>query len=283
MATTLNPSSEGAMVCKPLLGYIAKTAALLRQEGLTVTVNAVYRWILGSYSRHFDRRFDRRFHIETTGNHGLDELTIDSRNTDFGDLPIVYVPTALRSLRRSFAHLVQDLSDSTFVDFGSGKGRVLFFASRYNFRHIVGVEFARELHEQAQRNIATFQPLGAWRGTVESILIDAVEFPIPAGKCVFFLGNPFEPYVLKPVLENIRQSFEQNPRSMYLIYHYPTDASLVLVNQTGIFLTVAHGHQMAGLCPMSAYKVYRTEPGSSWQQIVPDGLSDDSSSGAHKW
>jgi len=38
-------------------------------------------------------------------------------------------------------------SEFTFIDFGSGKGRVLFLASEYPYKKIIGVELARMLHE----------------------------------------------------------------------------------------------------------------------------------------
>jgi hypothetical protein len=43
--------------------------------------------------------------------------------------------------------------DFTVIDFGSGKGRALIVASECPFRRIIGVEFALELHRDAQQNI----------------------------------------------------------------------------------------------------------------------------------
>src|SRR5689334_23652607 len=39
-----------------------------------------------------------------------------------------------------------DLTLFTFVDIGSGKGRVLLMAAEYPFPHIIGVELLPELH-----------------------------------------------------------------------------------------------------------------------------------------
>ena len=41
-----------------------------------------------------------------------------------------------------------------FVDFGCGKGRVLFLAARYRFARIIGVELSERMAEQARRNLA---------------------------------------------------------------------------------------------------------------------------------
>src|SRR5579864_7137056 len=48
------------------------------------------------------------------------------------------------------------LRDFTFIDLGSGKGRVLLMASDYPFKRIIGVEFMLELHRVAQKNIAGY-------------------------------------------------------------------------------------------------------------------------------
>jgi predicted RNA methylase len=58
----------------------------------------------------------------------------------------------------------EDLHRFSFVDFGSGKGRVLLVASHYPFREVVGVEFSPELQKIAEGNIrSTKAPNGAVR------------------------------------------------------------------------------------------------------------------------
>jgi len=48
------------------------------------------------------------------------------------------------------------LRDFTFIDLGSGKGRVLLMASDYPFKRIIGVEFMPELHRAAQENVREY-------------------------------------------------------------------------------------------------------------------------------
>jgi tRNA1(Val) A37 N6-methylase TrmN6 len=40
-----------------------------------------------------------------------------------------------------------------FVDFGSGKWRAIFWAARYPFRRVIGVELSAQLNALARRNI----------------------------------------------------------------------------------------------------------------------------------
>ena len=65
-----------------------------------------------------------------------------------------YQPSDPDDFRSLVEALPFDLTDYVFVDLGSGKGRILLLASRYPFRGVVGVEFAHELNEVAERNIA---------------------------------------------------------------------------------------------------------------------------------
>ena len=60
-----------------------------------------------------------------------------------------------------------DHREFSFVDYGSGKGRVLMLAAAYPFRRILGVEFSESLDRVARDNIAT---LGADAGRVETVV-----------------------------------------------------------------------------------------------------------------
>jgi SAM-dependent methyltransferase len=106
------------------------------------------------------------------------------------------------------------LADFSFVDVGSGKGRVLLMAAEYPFRRIVGVELLPELHEVARENVKR-DP------RVELVLGDAREFQFPDGPLVVFLFNPFPPWVLRQVLRNVQESLKRKPRDMFVVLHNP--------------------------------------------------------------
>src|SRR5438045_1688063 len=52
-------------------------------------------------------------------------------------------------------------SQYTFIDVGSGKGRVLFVAAEYPFRKVMGVEFSNALHDAGVANFKGYKFL--WR------------------------------------------------------------------------------------------------------------------------
>ncbi|HWQ37359.1 MAG TPA: hypothetical protein VNM24_01930 [Burkholderiales bacterium] len=165
-----------------------------------------------------DRRFDRTYGVDTCGLTLLTDLSVGGGN--IADC-VYYDPTPVRLLQRIFRKLPRELDEYIFVDFGSGKGRVLLAASRLPFRRIIGVEFARELHEIATRNIEIYRDPAQRCRDIQSVCIDAREFEIPPDKCVLFFYRPFSGPVFHRVLERIVASYRANPRKMYLVYCCP--------------------------------------------------------------
>ena len=131
-------------------------------------VGTIWRCILGPYTllrqyrksrkRFIDYRdsdeFDRQHGIETTKRVHLTDLEIESPNWIYAD---GYWPTPPEIFRDALSGLTSKPEDLIFIDFGSGKGRVLLMASEYPFRKIVGVEFAQELHAVAEQNIRSYR------------------------------------------------------------------------------------------------------------------------------
>src|SRR6476619_3967516 len=101
-----------------------------------------------------DWAFDRKFHVSTRGTIPLERLDLDGPNAEHG---IYYAPTHPKAARAVFETLpLEDFSQYTFVDLGSGKGRMLFRAAEYPFKHVIGVELAPTLNQAAQDNISRY-------------------------------------------------------------------------------------------------------------------------------
>ena len=112
------------------------------------------------------------------------------------------------------------LRDFTFIDLGSGKGRVLLMASDYPFKKIIGVEFMPELHRAAQENIAGYANDRQRCPQIESVCMDARDFQFPDNPLVVYLFNPLSEQTFTRVLKNLRRSAEQKPRPIYNTYRY---------------------------------------------------------------
>jgi SAM-dependent methyltransferase len=113
------------------------------------------------------------------------------------------------------------LENFTFVDLGSGKGRVLLMAAPYGFKKIIGVEYMPEWHRIAGENIRKFVAEHKINVAIQNLCMDARDFHFPAGPLVVYLFNPFPEPILAAVLERLRQSLLDNPRPLLVAYRYP--------------------------------------------------------------
>ena len=103
------------------------------------------------------------------------------------------------------------------MDLGSGKGRVLLLASEYPFRRVVGIEFAQELNEIAERNVALYGSARRRCDDVRTVTADAADYLLPDEPVVLYLYNPFAPEVLRRHLERNRGSLESGSRPVYVL------------------------------------------------------------------
>jgi SAM-dependent methyltransferase len=113
-----------------------------------------------------------------------------------------------------------NFSQFTFVDLGSGKGRVLLMASDYPFQRIIGVEFMPDLHCAAIKNVASYSNDHQRCRHIEAVCLDARDFKFPSGPLVVYLFNPFSEPTFAQILENLRRSIEQTPRPVYIAYRF---------------------------------------------------------------
>jgi cyclopropane fatty-acyl-phospholipid synthase-like methyltransferase len=120
-----------------------------------------------------------------------------------------------------------DYSQYTFVDVGSGKGRMLFVAAEYPFRKVIGVEFSNDLHEEAVANIKRYKYPGQRCADIESIHADAAEFEFPDENLVIYMFNPFGPEVMGRMLANLERSIERHPRHVLVVMLWPEHSDLV--------------------------------------------------------
>ena len=149
--------------------------------------------------------------VQTTGDVELPWLKIVGSNRSHGNL---YQATAPKRVKAILSRLELDYPQYTFIDFGSGKGRVLLIASGFPFRAVIGVEFAEELHHVATENVRKYRRATLRCGTIECLLKDAADFVLPESPLVLFFFNPFAKPVMLAVMENLKQSLAAHPRDV---------------------------------------------------------------------
>ena len=130
-----------------------------------------------------------------------------------------YEGTPFGTISSVLDHLPSDVSNYSFVDYGSGKGRVILMASRRKFREVIGVEFAESLHQLAEINISRFK--GNITSPVKSVLCRAEMFGIPDGPCILYFFNPFEAVVADKVVCRVVSSYLARPRHLMIVLYHP--------------------------------------------------------------
>ena len=166
------------------------------------------------------RWFDWRHNVETQA-----DRSENLRDWAAGYPYLPIRPSTARQMLRSLP--LGEYSDYTFVDLGSGKGRMLLLASQFCFRRIVGVEMREDLHAQAMENVRRFRRSKARCSKIDCELVDATCYDFPAGNLVIYLFNPFGAQVVEKVLCRLDESFEQHPREIFIVYVYPESGFLL--------------------------------------------------------
>ena len=115
----------------------------------------------------------------------------------------------------------------TFIDMGSGKGRVLFVAAEYPFRKVIGVEFSNALHAEAMANLKRYRYSGRRCADIEPVHVDARDFEFPDDNLVIYLFNPFGPEVMERMLANLERSLERHPRHAIVVMLWPDHSDVV--------------------------------------------------------
>jgi len=192
----------------------------------------LWRCVLGPYTlferyihsrqNYLDQRvnedFDRQHGIETSKRVHLSDLKVESPNWIYCD---GYWPTPPNVFQDALSALTSKPEDLVFVDFGSGKGRVLLMASELPFRKIIGVEFSSELHGIAQQNIRSYRSATQKCRDITCVCADFTQFPIPPEPLFVFLYNPSSKAITTDLAQNIAKSFEERPRELWVLYVTP--------------------------------------------------------------
>jgi SAM-dependent methyltransferase len=167
--------------------------------------------------------FDKKHNVETRA----EEEEQQARNTDLS-AGFWYLPTRPATVRLLLSELpMRDYSNYTFIDLGSGKGRVLLIAAEYGFQKIVGVELKKDLHERAVRNIRNCRGLKKECGGMECLNLNALDYDFPDENLVLYFFNPFGNEIMQALLNRLNASLDRCPRDVFLATVYPEHVSAV--------------------------------------------------------
>src|SRR5258708_5805475 len=163
-----------------------------------------------------EMRYDRRLGIDTSGFIKASDLGVGD---DSGRSGRAYDGTPPGIASFLVGLVAPRAKGFTFLDIGSGKGRVLLIASRFPFSRVVGFELSEQMNEIAVRNVQQFAKHYPDMLPVEIVGGDATRRPLPDGPLVIFLFNPLGPESMRDFAASLKASYQQTPRKIFCIYY----------------------------------------------------------------
>ena len=163
-----------------------------------------------------DEQFEAFFGIEST------EVVYNNR---YNDDYYRYEPTSYSGLICAFDAFDGVISKyDRLVDFGCGKGRVLFYVNQRYQCEVCGIEVDEDLYQKALENRKHYNKLFQdSRDRVEIINGRAEDYEIHPEDTVFYFFNPFEISIFQKVIDNILESVRRHPRIIYIMMYYPKE------------------------------------------------------------
>jgi SAM-dependent methyltransferase len=195
---------------------ISKIGYSLRKKGVKGTLQRIFI----SFDEKRADAFDKKYGTDTAGIIPLWQLNVPIKNAELG---VRYQPIPEDMFRSSIHRIEVDPASYVFIDLGCGKGRTLIVAAQLGFAQAIGVEFARELADVAEKNLRI---LNIANGTI--IHGDAAEYDFPDSNFVLYMYNPFLADIMSKVIHRLEEFCTKHPqRRIFVIYHNPLFADVI--------------------------------------------------------
>lgn len=199
------------------LKYCSKIVRTLKKEGVYSLFRKIINHLTLRIMPYFDFRFDKKFGVDTCGT----MFQGDESDIGFAEkkTAVRYEATPVNAARSILKNLTIDHSAYTFIDFGSGKGRVLLLASEYPYKNIIGMELSQRLNEICQKNIEVWNSPEQKCFNIKSFCTNAAVFKLPNEPLILFFFTPFSASLMSNVISNIQESLKNAPRSLHIVYY----------------------------------------------------------------
>jgi trans-aconitate methyltransferase len=192
------------------------------------------------WERLVDRLQDRRLGVSTAGLVPIETLIAEWQGCHD------YWPTSRHMFKALIRHVPIVPGRSIFIDYGSGKGRVLLLAACLPVSKVIGVESAPALNVAARANIEqaraklACRDIAIWEG-------DAACFPVPNEADILYFYNPFHGETLSAVLERIKASALAAPRPIHVVFNNTRHLRMIEAAHPWLvaILRITHEHECA--------------------------------------
>ncbi len=171
---------------------------------------------------------DQYLNIATEGTQWISEATLHHNR---------YEPTPYLHLKELFNRHPLGVDDG-LVDFGSGKGRLNFYAhDRFGCRS-TGIELNTSFFTEALKNLETYNHKGKSHraaGRIDFREGLAQDYHIQPEDTVFYFFNPFSEQIFMKIVDNILLSAENFPRDLTIILYYPSTEYIDYLERGNLF------------------------------------------------
>lgn len=179
----------------------------------------------GSKINNQERQIDKKLNIRTSG----------IREWKNNDKYNRCEPTPYRALESLFNSYELKKEDS-FVDFGFGRGRVLFYVhNKFNVK-VTGIEAESINFDEALSNLQSYSKYK--ENAFDDISLEyglAENYKIKKEDNVFYFFNPFDISVFKIIYNNIVKSIKKHPRDVDLLIYYSIPEYLNFLKNSDYF------------------------------------------------
>jgi len=194
-------------------------AAVLREHGPADLLLRLPRY---TARRVVESYYERRFGIDTRGDLMQDTLGVHDPDA------VHYAPSPYLGFFKAMGHVGADLPSSTFIDYGSGLGRIVICAATLPFKRVIGIELVEELNRRARLNIASACRQFICKD-VSVITTNATRWRVPPGASVFHFYNPFLNETLRATVTELARSLRESPREAWIVFNSPWQMSTLLM------------------------------------------------------
>ena len=167
--------------------------------------------------------FDQKYGVSTGAQINAVEASISSESSradvrSYFPIPEVVMRHILKNVTKGLA-----LNEFSFIDFGSGKGRVLIIAVQYPFRKVIGVEVSPVLCDIAASNVQCY--LSSHHDVqcrdIGVHCESALDFDLPDTNLLIYMYRPFYAELLKKVLDKLSQFQAATGRQVLVVFCCP--------------------------------------------------------------
>lgn len=176
-----------------------------------------------------EQYYEELLNIETTG-----EKLWDKSVTHYHP----YQATDYYALELLFKFYKLNNCDN-IVDFGCGKGRLIFYINHFFKCRVTGIEMDEGLYKNCLKNKEDYLSTHSIIDTDINFICDyAQNYNINQEENKFYFFNPFSIQIFRKIVNNILNSLEKHPRKVQLILYYPSDDYIYFLDNNTSFMLV---------------------------------------------